>query len=253
MRSLLLIILAASACCAQDTNPTTPIPPATVAPTANAPGIPGDEATRIAVEIIRARARDAEAGGQAALATQLDALAKGLVDSRVTLYDASLVMQIAAAPKPSASTMAAPLSQEGKASVRRATSLLDGDSSAAPTPAGPTAVASAPSEAPAVATGPTPTPTTLPNQPAQPKRIATKVYAVDIGSSGKANVAAIGAGAKQGVIVNQRFAINRGNLSIATCKIIRVSDALSYGEIVKGSLVDPNDDVKEGDQAVLVP
>nr|MBA2479229.1 hypothetical protein [Planctomycetota bacterium] len=62
-----------------------------------------DEATRIAADLIVLRARDSENAGRSATAAQLHALAKGLLSGRVTLYDASLVMQIALVEAPSAS------------------------------------------------------------------------------------------------------------------------------------------------------
>src|SRR2546423_1872495 len=96
-RILLACLLAIATCCPVWTAESAPAQPATV-----------DEATRIAAEIIQQRARDSETAGHPALATQLNALAKGLVSGKVTLYDASLVMQIAVvdAPAKSAGTAA---------------------------------------------------------------------------------------------------------------------------------------------------
>jgi hypothetical protein len=77
------------------------------------------------------------------------------------------------------------------------------------------------------------------------------VYAVDNGSDGRMNRAIIGAGTKNGVIVGNRFAIRRNNLPVAVVSVVLVKDALAYCTLVPGSLADPRDDVKEGDQAVL--
>ncbi|MBA3709649.1 MAG: hypothetical protein H0W83_12615 [Planctomycetes bacterium] len=210
-----------------------------------------DEATRIAAEIIQSRAKDPEIAGQAALAGQLNALAQGLLAGRVTLYDASLVMQIALAsahPKASASssTQAQP-AIDPKTSARQATALLDG-----------VAVEVKPAGNP-VAGGPSNTAGTTPAAPAAPavdapkpaKTITTKVYAIDIGSDGRVSKAIIGAGSKNGVIVGNRFAIRRNNLPVGVCAVVQVKDGLSYCQLVPGSLVDPRDDVKEGDQAIL--
>src|SRR4051812_37627543 len=89
MRSLLLLALVIV--------PIAPIAAAVDATPAAAAG--SAEATRIAADIIKARALDAAGAGQFELSTQLQALAKGLVDGRISLQEASLVMQIAATPR----------------------------------------------------------------------------------------------------------------------------------------------------------
>jgi hypothetical protein len=214
-----------------------------------------DEATKIAAELIKSRALDAATAGQSEQATQLQALARGLLDGRVTLYDASLVMQIAATPRiPGAAAAAAPLTAEARASAQRATALLDGgDATAAPAPAAAPATAAKPI-APPVAAPAAPSeqpPLALPTLPPTPgKSVTTKIYAVDNGSDGKANVAAIGAGANTGVTVGQIFVIKRKGQTIAQVKVVKVQPSLCYAEVIKGSLVDPKDDIKEGDQAI---
>nr|MBA2482483.1 hypothetical protein [Planctomycetota bacterium] len=138
--------------------------------------------------------------------------------------------------------------------------LLDG---LAPTPSTP-APAPAP-EASSATSAPTPAatpvsaaaPATTPatggdagKNPA-PKPLSTKVYAVDLGSDGRMARAILGVGTKHGIIVGNRFHIRRNNLLVATVSVMLVKDALSYCQMVPGTLADPRDDVKEGDQAVL--
>jgi hypothetical protein len=240
MRPLLPLLLAISAVAAD------PAPQ----PASTAPG----EAARIASEIIRARALDAAGAGQQELSTQLQALAKGLLDGRISLQEAAQVMQIAGSPRAGAAVAMTP---EAKASAQRAASLLDGDAPAAPAVAAakPAEPAPAPS-APKVSTEKPPLALpTMPNAggPAKPANSLGKIYAVDNGADGKANVAAIGLGSGNGVTIGEILTVQRKGRTIAKCKVIKVGPNMSYAEIVKGSLADPKDDVKEDDVVTSEP
>lgn len=265
MRLLRPVVLAslAAAVVAADAVPAPVAPAPAATPPAAAPPAPSaqptnadaaDEATRIAADVIKSRALDAAGAGQLDLAVQLQALAKGLLEGRVTLYDASLVMQIAAAPRTAAPTTLTP---DARASARRATDLLDGGTAA---PAAPTAPSPAPGQPLAALPGPSgqaqPGSATAPAVAPAPtgdaaKPIISKVYATDVGSDGKANVAAIGVGSRVGIQVGHRFVLKRRDLIVAQAKVVSVKESLCYAEIIKGSLVDPRDDVREGDQALL--
>jgi len=141
------------------------------------------------------------------------------------------------------------------------------DSPPAPAPA-PPAMLARPAPAPDTADAPGPTadaPRATP--PAAPistgnatsaavaRGIHTKVYAVNVDQNGKVSTAIIGAGGRNGVLVNDRFVITRGSRTIAQVIVVKVDDAqaLSFTEVVPGSMPDPHDEVKEGDEAASWP
>jgi len=245
---------------------------------AAAPGFPVDPAVKIAAALVEERSRTAAAGGDLVVAGQLENLARGLLDRSISLNDAAQVMIIAGeshAPVPAAT----PPSPQTRAITNHVAALIDGtpDNGHAPVdpapaqaapagdPSAPATDAVPPPPAALAAPAPAQTPTQTAAQPrpvstpataaATAHGIRTKVYAVNVDASGKVSTAIIGAGGRNGVLVNDRFVITRGNRTIAQVIVVKVDDAqaLSFTTVVPGSMPDPNDEVKEGDSAASWP
>jgi hypothetical protein len=244
-----------------------------------------DPAVRIAAALVQERAHAAASVGDLIVAGQLEALARGLLDRSISLADAAAVMVIAGEAHHGALPAAAP-SPQARAAASHVADLIDGDpdpSRAAPAPraplpdpdaglAPPPAVPAPPPAAvtPPVAVTAAPPATATPEArlapPGPPTSIGasataaahtihTKVYAVNLGHDGKVMTAIIGAGGKNGVLVHDRFVITRGPRTIAQVVVVKINDAeaLSFTEVVPGSMPDPNDDVREGDEATSWP
>ncbi len=245
---------------------------------ATAPVPAVDPAVKIAAALVEERSRAAAAAGDLVVAGQLDNLARGLLDRSIALGDAAQVMIIAGesrAPLPSAT----PPSPQTRAITNHVAALIDGTpdnghAPADPAPAhtapaadAPAPAADAPPPPPAALAAPapaqTPTETAAQARPvstpataaASAHGIRTKVYAVNVDASGRVSTAIIGAGGRNGVLVNDRFVITRGNRTIAQVIVVKVDDAqaLSFTTVVPGSMPDPNDEVKEGDSAASWP
>ncbi len=89
--------------------------------------------------------------------------------------------------------------------------------------------------------------------PAAGAKIAGKVWDVDTGTGTQVIAVALGVTTKQGAALDQHYLIMRGTTTIAEARLTKVSDHMSYAAIIKGSLRDVGNDVREGDQAVLAP
>ncbi len=274
IRIPLLLLLAAAMTMAMDSLPAQDQVTPSAPPRSGAPSGPS-EAASIAADIIKQRALELAGAGDTTTASRLEDLAHGLLQGRISLGDAALVMQIAGAAHPAQSPAASPLTPEATAATHSAESLLDGDApsaghaapGAAQPPGGAAAAAPNPSPADAAAAGTAPgtananakpadaPPLALPSMPPKPDPVISgKVYAVDDGVEGKVVSAAIGVGSSTaGVAVGSHFIIKRGQLTIAKATVFKLSPTLSYAAIDQGSLVDPRNDVKEGDLGVLQP
>jgi hypothetical protein len=230
------------------------LPPGATLPGAQGAPPSAQDASAIAAQIIHQRALDLAGSGQTGLATELENLATGLTAGRISLADAALVMAIAS----SGQRASVPLTPEATAAAHSAESLLDGDAGAGIRPAPTTAASGSASVAAgggAAASAPGTPALALPTSPppADPKLIAGKIYAVDDGAEGKVVTAAIGVGTNSGVLVGSHFVIKRDTLTIARATVYKLSPTLSYASIDQNSLVDPRNDVREGDRAELLP
>lgn len=224
-------------------------------PTGAAEG--GDLARTIAATIIHERSLELSGAGKQIVALQLDALAKGLLDGKVTLYDASLVMQLVGSPGGAGSAAgSSTLTAQAKSSVTRAESLLDGGSSAANgTTSSSATPAPAPADAPAQASGDArvdPLAGTA-AAVATPKVLISDVCGVQNGDDHHVMVAAVSANSKDGLVKGEHVVFKLKGKLIAQGTVLRADDHLGFVEITKGSLVDPAQDVTEQCQAVITP
>lgn len=187
-------------------------------------------ATRIASAVIHERARELRAGGQPAVAAQLETLANGLADGSVTLADAALVMQIATSSNgqrnapPATAAVAAKL-LEPPTTPTQVADILDGKAPES-TPAAVAAAALA---------GPTGT-----------------VLAASRAGDGKTTLVMISAGSEQQVKTGQRFTIRRGDQALAVVSASQVKETMTICVAIPGS--GPADaEIKEGDQVAPAP
>ena len=189
-------------------------------------------ATRIASAVIHERARELRAGGQPAVAAQLETLANGLADGSVTLADAALVMQIATSsngqrnvPPATAAVAVAAKPLEPPTTPTQVADILDGKAPES-TPAAVAAAALA---------GPTGT-----------------VLAASRAGDGKTTLVMISAGSEQQVKTGQRFTIRRGDQALAVVSASQVKETMTICVAIPGS--GPADaEIKEGDQVVPAP
>jgi hypothetical protein len=197
-------------------------------------------ATRLAVAVIRERARELSAAGRAALATQLETLAQALAAGQVTLADATRVAQIAlagpvlegelSAPAPAPAAPAPPQAMAPPVTVQDVTAILDGQTPPKPESATPATAAPGGSSV----TSP------------------TTVLAVSRGSDGKTQLVMIGAGTKEGVAVGQRFELRRDQRLLAVATVSQARESMAVCVIIPGTGAGAEVEIKEGDAAVPV-
>lgn len=217
-------------------------PPAAGAPAAHRLAVDPHSATAIAARIIRERAIDCAGSGDTETGLQLEALADGLLNGRISLGDAALVMQIAGAGR----TRGAPATAQANAATHAAVSALDGDAGdAAPIHTPVQTTMPPPATPPSAGTTPLP----LPAGPA----VTSSVLSVNTGDNGKVTQVAIGRGKEKGVQEGQRFRITRHDSTIAEVQIHLVKSTIYICNVVPNTLTDPTDDIRVDDTATLLP
>ncbi len=194
-------------------------------------GAADSPASGIAAKIIRERALDLEHRGQRPVAEQLRVLADGLNGGTVSLGDAALVVQIALAGAQVTSTAPVLTPEQRRAaaaSAATAAAILDGDLASS---------AGSPSKTPPI------------DEKMLGIPVATSVLIASYVGEPKSLLVMIGAGKDQQIKPGQRFAVKRGDATIAVISSTQVKDNSTICIAIPGTLAE-GAEIKAGDSVV---